>query len=91
MKILDLQPVASHGGGNMRLVAYFDLDLSSEVRIYGLKLRETPDGRRVSYSPNGHGGRRLATFSPALAAAITEAVTARLRGQATANGTSSKD
>jgi hypothetical protein len=75
----------------MRLVAYFDLELSSEVKIYGLKLMETPDGRRLSYAPNGNGGRRLATFAPALAAAITEAAAVKLRGQATANGTTSKD
>lgn len=91
MRILSICPVANSGGGTMRLVAYFDLELSSDVKIYGLKLMETPDGRRVSYAPNGNGGRRLATFSPALAATITKAATVKLRGQDTADGTTSEN
>jgi len=88
---LDLQPVASRGGGTMRLVASFDLELSSEVRIYGLRLMQAPGGRHVTYAPNGNGGRRLATFSPALATAITEAAINELEGHVTADGTTSKN
>lgn len=75
----------------MKLVATFDLELSNEVRIYGLKLMERPDGRRLSYAPNGNGGRRLATFSSALASEITTAAINELEGQVTADGTTSKN
>jgi hypothetical protein len=90
MQILNIEPAARTGSGAMRLIAHFDLELSSDVKIYGLKLMEAPGGRRLSYAPNGNGGRRLASFSPALATAITAAATAKLRRHATANGTTSE-
>jgi hypothetical protein len=52
---------------------------------------ETPDGRRIVYAPNGNGGRRLATFSPELAAEITKAATEKLEGHDIANGSNSED
>ncbi|MDX0555560.1 hypothetical protein GOL37_27440 [Sinorhizobium medicae] len=91
MRILDIKPAANPGGGQVRLIANFDLELDDNVRMYDLKLMETFDGRRLVYSPNGNGGRRLATFSPAIATAITEAATAKLRGHVTANGTTSQN
>jgi hypothetical protein len=89
MKILDIKPVADRGGGT-RTLALFDLELNSDTRLYGLKLMEAPDGRRIVYAPNGNGGRRLATFSPELAAEITKTATAKLERQATAHGADSK-
>lgn len=91
MKVLDIKPVANSGGGSVRAVAVFDLQLTDEIRMHGLKLMEAPGGRRIVYAPSGNGGRRLATFSPALAAAITDAATAKMRGQDTADGTTSKN
>jgi len=89
MRILDLVPAAVKGGGSTRLLATFDAELSDDVRIQGLKLVEALGGKRVVYAPNGNGGRRLATFSPALAAAITKAAANKLEGHDTANGTTS--
>lgn len=89
MYITHIEPAAYPGGGNTKTVAFFDCELSSEVKIYGLKLVETPDGRRLVYAPSGNGGRRLATFAPALSARITELASAALEGRATANGTHS--
>lgn len=90
MQILDIKPVANPGGGSVKIVAVFDLQLTDDIRMHGLRLMEAPGGRRLIYAPNGNGGRRLATFSPAMAAAITDAATAKIRGQDTANGTTSK-
>lgn len=90
MKILDIKPLANRGGGTIKLIANFDLELDS-IRIYGLKLMEAPSGRQVVYAPTGNGGRRLATFSPTLAATITKAATSKLEGRDTANGTTAQD
>ncbi|ACM26512.1 hypothetical protein [Rhizobium rhizogenes] len=89
MRILDIKPIADLGGGS-RALAVFDLELNSDMRVYGLKLMESPDGRRIVYAPNGNGGRRLATFSPELAAEISKAANAKFEGHVTANGTNSK-
>ncbi|CDM59930.1 hypothetical protein LPU83_pLPU83a_0089 (plasmid) [Rhizobium favelukesii] len=47
MKILDLYPVVVGGNGGLRTIAEFDLELSDTVRLLGLRLLETPDGRRI--------------------------------------------
>jgi hypothetical protein len=83
MKILTFEPAASRGGGTETL-AVFDLELTDEVRIYGLRLVEHR-GRRLTYAPNGNGGRRLATFAPALAERITAIAIHQLEGHTTAN------
>ena len=91
MKVLSLKPAANSGGGSVKVVATFDLELSDSVRLYGLRLMRGPDGRYLTYAPNGNGGRRLATFSPALASEITTAAINELEGQVTADGTTSKN
>lgn len=91
MQILEIKPAANPGGGSVRLVAVFDLQLNDDIAMYGLRLMEAPGGRRLVYAPNGNGGRRLATFSPALAATITEAATAKMKGHDTADGTTSQN
>ena len=87
MRISNLQPAANPGGGTVRLVATFDLELDHNLRIFSLRLMETAEGRRLVYAPNGNGGRRLATFSPDLAAQITRAATEKFEGHVIANGT----
>ncbi|MBD9636101.1 hypothetical protein IB277_07310 [Ensifer sp. ENS07] len=91
MKVLSIKPAANSGGGTVKAIATFDLALSEDVRVYGLRLMRGPDGRYLTYAPNGNGGRLLATFSPALAAQITTAAINELERQATANGTTSKN
>ncbi|WP_421579484.1 hypothetical protein [Shinella sp. M31] len=85
MKILDLKPASGNGGGAVKLMATFDLELSQDVRLFGLRLMEAADSRRLIYAANANGGRRTATFSPALAQAITLAATQHLKGHETAN------
>jgi hypothetical protein len=88
MEILNIEPVASSGGGGMRVLAFFDLQLSDDVRMYGLRLLEAPDGNRVTYAPQS-GSRRSATFARPLAERITAAASILLEA-VTANGTDSK-
>nr|WP_314095163.1 hypothetical protein [uncultured Shinella sp.] len=85
MRILDLKPAVGNGGGAVKLVANFDLELSPDVRLFGLRLIEAADGRRLVYAANANGGRRSATFSPTLAAAITKAAASKFEGHDTAN------
>ncbi|MBB6304030.1 hypothetical protein [Rhizobium leucaenae] len=89
MKILDLYPVAAQGNGGLRTIAEFDLELSETVRLFGLRLLETPDGRRIVYAAQA-GSRRTATFDPRLAAQITTMASTIYGEATTANGTTSK-
>ncbi|WP_457578942.1 hypothetical protein [Ensifer adhaerens] len=91
MQILSIKPVANSGGGAVKAIATFDLALSEDVRVYGLRLMRGPDGRYLTYAPNGNGGRRLATFSPTLATAITQTAVHSFERQATADGSTSKN
>ncbi|MBB6224549.1 hypothetical protein GGE66_005564 [Rhizobium leguminosarum] len=70
MRILDLYPVVVGGNGGLRTIAEFDLELSDTVRLLGLRLLETPDGRRIVYAAQA-GSRRTATFDRRLAEQIT--------------------
>tara|TARA_R110002020_G_scaffold53905_8_gene150470 strand:+ start:6145 stop:6417 length:273 start_codon:yes stop_codon:yes gene_type:complete len=88
MMILDLKPVADTGAG-LRVIAQFDLQLSDDVRLYGVRLLEAPDGGRIVYAAQA-GSRRTATFSRALAEEITEAASKAYRGATTANDNFSK-
>jgi hypothetical protein len=70
MHILSITPSHSDGGGSVREVARFDLQLSPDVRLYGLRLMQTPEGRHLTYAPSS-AGRRFATFAPTLVEDIT--------------------
>ena len=76
MKIENIQLAANPGGGAMALVATFDLQITGDVRVCGMRLLRAPDGRMLTYAPTALGGRRSVTFSPTTTAAITEAATA---------------
>lgn len=84
MQILDIKPVANSGGGKVRLVATFDLQLSEDVRLYGVRLMEAPDGNRVVYAAQA-GNRRAATFARPLAEKITAAASQSYQEAITAN------
>ncbi|MGM4980866.1 hypothetical protein [Rhizobium sp. 11_C7_N12_5] len=57
----------------MKLVAEFDLQITDDVRICGMRLLNAPDGRFLTYAPTALGGRRSVTFARPLADAITAA------------------
>ena len=84
MRITRLDQVHIVTSGSMRTIAYFDVELSPEIKLYGMRLLEAPSGKRISYAPSS-GGRRFATFAPDLAASITDAAIKSYERQATAN------
>lgn len=87
MQILNITPVADRGGG-MRTLAHFDLQITDDVRLYGLRLMEAPDGNQFTYAAKC-GQRRAATFARPLAEKITAAASLMYRA-VTANGTYSE-
>lgn len=91
MKILNMRPAANPGGGAMRLVAEFDLQLTDSVAFYGMRLLRAPNGSHVTYAPTALGGRRSATFARPLAEAITQAALTSYSEQDIAHGTNSKN
>ncbi len=86
MRIDNIQPAVSPGGGAMALVATFDLQITSGVRVCGMRLLRAPDGRMLTYAPTALGGRRSVTFSPATTAAITAAASQQYMERVTADG-----
>ncbi len=87
MRILDLQTIDEPSVGH-RAIAVFDLQLTDECRLYGLRLLRMRDGRLLTFAPQS-GSRRVATFANDLASQITklatdeyEAMTAHDRNQA---------
>ncbi|NGN44340.1 hypothetical protein G6N74_25030 [Mesorhizobium sp. CGMCC 1.15528] len=76
-KILSIRPVPSGAG---RTIARFDVELGGNIRLYGLLLREFPDGTRRIVGPQSD-GRHFVTFLPCIAAEITSAASRELEGQ----------
>jgi hypothetical protein len=86
LRITTITPSFYGGAGGVREIARFDLQLSEDVKLYGLRLMQTPDGRHLTYAPSS-GGRRFATFAPAFVGDITAAAISELNnmGHMTAN------
>lgn len=76
MRILSIR--RDPGGGNT--VARFDVQLTPDVRMFGLKLVRTPRGHRV-YPPHSN-VNNVATFAPAFAESLVRAALAALSGEA---------
>ncbi|MBB6299422.1 hypothetical protein [Rhizobium leucaenae] len=76
MQILSIRP--EPGAGNT--IARFDLQLTPDVRMFGLKLVKTPRGHRV-YPPHSN-VNNVATFAPAFAEKMIRAALAALNGEA---------
>lgn len=90
MRLLHIERLQPDMSKDVRAVAIFDMQLSQDVRVYGLRLMRAPDGRHVVYAPSANGGRRVATFSPALAAELAELATNELQGARNRHGTTSR-
>jgi len=71
--------------GGARTIARFTVQLG-DVRLYGLLLREFPDGTRRTIAPNV-GGQHCASFQPTIAEKITEAASKALLGGQLAENT----
>ena len=77
MKILNIRPAPAGAGG--RTLARFDVELGGNIRLYGLLLREFPDGTRRIAGPQSD-GRHFVTFLPDIAAEITAAASTAFEG-----------
>lgn len=91
MRVLSLIPAADPGGGAMKVVASFDLQLTPDIAVYGMRLLQAPNGQHVSYAPTALGGRRSVTFARPLAEAITAAALQTLTEHDTAHGAHSEN
>lgn len=80
-----MEPAATPGSGSLRLLATFDLEPSNLLRLYGLRLLQAPDGRRIVYAAQS-GSRRTATFDPVTAEQITKLASTLYDEAITANG-----
>jgi hypothetical protein len=76
-KIMNIRPAP--GGAGVRTIAHYDAEISEHCRLYGLLLREFPDGTRRTIAPNNN-GRHFATFHPTIGEQLTAAASAALRG-----------
>ncbi len=70
MRILSIRPAPP--GAGTGLCARFDLELSAEVRLHGLRLHRNRVGQLRTFAPNAEGAS-VATFAPELADRITAA------------------
>ncbi|RUU45005.1 hypothetical protein EOC93_08735 [Mesorhizobium sp. M6A.T.Ce.TU.002.03.1.1] len=75
MHILSIKPEPP-GCGNV--IARFDVALTDELRLFGLRLTERTAGGYAVYAPNAM-GRRCATFSEKLVHEIARAALAALK------------
>jgi len=72
VKILNLRPVADSGGGRFRDVAVFDAEVVDGLRLNGLRLSVTNDGKRFVFGPSSH-GVKFAQFDGAYARQVADA------------------
>lgn len=68
MKILYCHPTGERGAKDC--VAFVDVELNEDIRLYGLRLVRQPDGAHFLFAPQS-GPRRTATFSKPLAERLT--------------------
>ncbi|WP_077962405.1 hypothetical protein [Ensifer adhaerens] len=69
MKVLYAHPTGETG--QRGCVAFIDIQMNADIRMYGLRLVRQPDGRFTIYAPQ-FGRRQAATFSKPLAERLTE-------------------
>ena len=79
MRILSIQAVEGRPDCKAVAIAKFDLQLTDDIRVFGLRLMRTPDGLRT-YAPSINGGGRSTTFTPRLGDKITAAAFSALEG-----------
>ncbi|HEY8577599.1 MAG TPA: hypothetical protein VIL88_14830 [Devosia sp.] len=70
MRILYAELVDEPASKPTRCLGTVDLELTPDVRMYGLRLLQMPDGKKILFAPHA-GHRRAATFSLKLARTLT--------------------
>jgi hypothetical protein len=79
LKIVNCRPAVHNGGGRFRDVAVFDAEVVDGLRLVGLKLAVTDDGKKFVFAP-AKGGQRLAQFDGAYARLLAAAAWDALGG-----------
>lgn len=87
MQIIDFKTIDEPSGSH-QAVGVFDLELTAECRLYGLRLLRMRDGRLLTFAPQS-GHRRVASFATPLAEKITKLAVDQLRAM-TADDQSAK-
>ncbi len=80
MKILNLRPATGIGDGRFHDVALFDAEVVDGLRLNGLRLSVTNDGKRFVFSPAKH-GVRFAQFQGDYARRLADAAWAAKGGR----------
>lgn len=75
MHILKIRPAPP--GAWSKVIANFDAQITDDLRLYGLQLREFESGVRRTTAPQAY-GRHFATFTPALAQQLTDSASLAL-------------
>jgi hypothetical protein len=76
MKVLSIRQAPP--GVDGKAIAHYDAEISPHVRLLGLRLVLTPDGRFLTYAANDH-GKPTATFSREFANGLSRAASAAYR------------
>ncbi|MGO8645148.1 hypothetical protein ACC810_30530 [Rhizobium ruizarguesonis] len=84
MRIIDFETFGGFAGEGTQVLARFSVQVTDDLRLCGLKLVDTPKGRRTFF-PGVSGGGRSVTASPSLSRQITAAASAIYEGHETAN------
>lgn len=71
MQIIEFEPTFGTTGNGAPVLAKFSVQVTPDLKLCGLKLVDTPKGRRVFF-PGVSGGGRAATASTTLARKITD-------------------
>ena len=79
MRILKIEPTHGVTPSGLRNRAFFDIELSEDIRVFGCKLQQKPDGKYLSFPPSGRGVRAM-TFSPELSEKISALASKALNG-----------
>ncbi len=75
MKVLNIRPAREGSSA----VARFDLELTDQVRLFGLVLKCNEAGQMRIFAPKS-GGVHAASFNPEIATEITLAACAAIKG-----------
>ena len=84
MRIIDFETSGGFAGEGARVLARFSVQVNEDLRLCGLRLVDTPKGRRTFF-PSVSGGGRSVTASTSLSRQITAVASTFFEGHEIAN------
>lgn len=72
MEIIGIAPArpADVSARGFKTHCFFDVQVTPDLRLYGLELVEAPNGKMLVYAPSARGGRKFATMTIGLGDAL---------------------